>query len=360
MGAIWIGNVLPKFAGSRINQLCAVQKEKKWVCDMTKLTITLPVYNGMPFVKDAVESILSQTYEDFRFLIIDDGSRDGSTEYLKSIKDSRLKVIARENRGLGTTLNQLFSESETEYVARMDSDDVCAPDRLKAIMAFLENHSDFVMVGSDQAFLVGSKTLTAAPRPTDQESIRRMLMNKRPGILHPTAVVRRDAWARVGGYHLSRAGEDLDFCLRLCDAGRVTNIPEVLYYYRLRETSLSHLNRREINYGYDFGVACALARERGESEPDPETYRRQWESRSLRFRMAESFGNLGQHFYRLSLVHRIEGRKLSAAACMAVAASVQPRTAADHLVKIASRVVRQREPKIILGSADVIRGAKFE
>ena len=100
---------------------------------MAKITITLPVFNGMPFVRDAVESVLGQTYRDFRFLIIDDGSSDGSTEYLKSIDDPHVRLIARENRGLGATLNQLFSESETHYVVRMDSDDVCAPDRLLRI-----------------------------------------------------------------------------------------------------------------------------------------------------------------------------------------------------------------------------------
>jgi glycosyltransferase involved in cell wall biosynthesis len=327
---------------------------------MAKLTITLPVYNGMPFVKDAVESVLCQTYRDFRFLIIDDGSKDGSTEYVNSLKDSRLKVIVRENRGLGNTLNQLFSESETEYVARMDSDDVCAPDRIKTIMAYLESNSDLVMVGSDQAFLVGSKTLNAAPRPTDHEGIRRQLMIKRPGILHPTIVVRRDAWARAGGYRLSGAGEDLDFCLRLCDVGRVANIPEVLYYYRLHATSLSNSRRREINFGYDYGVACALARERGEDEPDLRTYRQRWESRSIPARVAGRFGDLGQRFYRLSLVHRLEGRRLLAAAFMMGAATVQPHTAADHLLKSASRFFRQRQEKILLSSPTVIRGAKFE
>src|SRR5579863_1303919 len=299
---------------------------------MAKLTITLPVYNGMPYVEDAVESILAQTHDDFHFLIIDDGSRDGSTEYLKSINDSRVHLIVRENRGLGATLNQLFAESETEYVVRMDSDDVCAPDRLQKMVAFIDSNNDFVMAGSDQAFLVDGKTLKAAPRPTDHENIRRLLLKKRPGILHPTVVVRRDAWARVGGYRLSGAGEDLDFCLRMCDVGKVTNIPEVLYYYRLHAKSISSSRRREINYGYDFGVACALARERGQTEPDPETYKLHWNARSIPSKVADSFTNLGQHFYRLSLVLRIEGRKLTSAALMVAAASVQPRTAADRLM----------------------------
>jgi glycosyltransferase involved in cell wall biosynthesis len=327
---------------------------------MAKLTITLPVYNGMPYVEDAVESILAQTHDDFHFLIIDDGSRDGSTEYLKSINDSRVHLIVRENRGLGATLNQLFAESETEYVVRMDSDDVCAPDRLQKMVAFIDSNNDFVMAGSDQAFLVDGKTLKAAPRPTDHENIRRLLLKKRPGILHPTVVVRRDAWARVGGYRLSGAGEDLDFCLRMCDVGKVTNIPEVLYYYRLHAKSISSSRRREINYGYDFGVACALARERGQTEPDPETYKLHWNARSIPSKVADSFTNLGQHFYRLSLVRRIEGRKLTSAALMVAAASVQPRTAADRLMQIAARAVRQRESKLPLSSSNIIQGAKCD
>lgn len=327
---------------------------------MAKLTITLPVYNGMPYVKDAVESILAQTHDDFHFLIIDDGSRDGSTEYLKSINDSRVHLIVRENRGLGATLNQLFAESETEYVVRMDSDDVCAPDRLQKMMEFIDSNNDFVMAGSDQAFLVDGKTLKAAPRPTDHENIRRLLLKKRPGVLHPTVVVRRDAWARVGGYRLSGAGEDLDFCLRMCDVGRVTNIPEVLYYYRLHAKSISSSRRREINYGYGYGVACALARERGQAEPDPETYKRDWNSRPIPSKVADSFTNLGQHFYRLSLVRRIEGRKLRSVALMVAAASVQPRTAADRLMQIAARAIHQKESKLPLSSSNIIQGAKFD
>lgn len=326
----------------------------------TKLTITLPVYNGLPFVKEAVQSVLRQTYTDFRFLIIDDGSTDGSAEYLKSLDDPRVRVIARENRGLGTTLNQLFSESDSEYVARMDADDVCAPDRIKTMMAFLETNSDVVMAGCDQAFLVGSKTKNAAPRPTDHESIRQQLLMKRPGILHPTIVVRRDAWERVGGYRLGGAGEDLDFCLRMCDAGRVANVPAVLYYYRLHAVSLSRSCRQEVNFGYDYGVACALARERGENEPDLKAFRERWEARSIAARTATQLIDLSQYLYRSSLVRRLEGRRLSSAVFMLGAAAAQPNTAADHVMKSAARFFRQRQDKIILSSPAVVRNPKFD
>ena len=242
----------------------------------------------------------------------------------------------------------------------MDSDDLCAPDRIRTVMAFLEDNSDVVMVGCDQAFLVGSKTMNAAPRPTDHESIRRQLLIKRPGILHPTIVVRREAWERVGGYRLGGAGEDLDFCLRMCDAGRVANIPAILYYYRLHAVSLSSSRRQEVNFGYDYGVACALARERGEKEPELKAFREHWESRSIAARTATQLGDVGQRLYRLSLVRRLEGRRLTSAAFMLGAAAVQPHTAVDHVMKSASRFFRPRQDKILLSSPAVVRGPKFD
>lgn len=285
-------------------------------------------------MKPAVKSVLDQTYDNFRFLIIDDGSRDGSAEYLRTLRDPRLRVICRENRGLGATLNQLFAESDTRLVARMDADDICAPQRLERLMAFLDSNPDLVMVGSDQAFLYGSNMLRAAPRPTDHNAIKRQLMDKRFGVLHPTIVVRRDAWERAGGYRVRGAGEDLDFCLRLCDLGRVANVPEVLYYYRLHSSSISNMHRADLNRGYDYGVACARARQRGEIEPDLEDYFKRWESRSIGSKVADLFSDFGQRFYRAALVRRLQGRILSSRACLLCAASLRPVATAQRLLKI--------------------------
>ncbi len=106
------------------------------------LTVTLPVYNAMPYLPAAVESVLNQSYRDFNFLIIDDGSTDGSTDYLRSLRDPRIKLTVRENRGLGMTLNELFRSSRTEYVcAHVDADDdIVKPRRLEKQMAFLRDH----------------------------------------------------------------------------------------------------------------------------------------------------------------------------------------------------------------------------
>lgn len=301
---------------------------------MAKVTITLPVYNGLPYLKDAVESVLNQSHEDFEFLVIDDGSQDGSTEYLTSIRDPRLRLICRENRGLGATLNQLFYESKTEYVVRMDADDVCAPVRLERLMAFLDQNPDVVAAGSDQAFLVGSSTMKAAPRPTGHDAIKSQLLTKRFGILHPTVVVRREAWEKVGGYRVAGAGEDLDFFLRLCDLGRVANVPEVLYYYRLHNSSTSSRRRREVNRGYDYGIACARARQLGTPEPNLEEYFARWESRGPLAEVADLVNDIGQQLYRSALVHRMQGRPLISGACLLCAASLRPRTTAQYLLRI--------------------------
>jgi glycosyltransferase involved in cell wall biosynthesis len=295
------------------------------------LTVTLPVYNAMPYLPAAVESVLGQTYSDYEFLIIDDGSSDGSADYLRSLRDPRIKLSVRENRGLGTTLNDLFRNSRTDYVARMDADDVCDPHRLEKQMAFLRDHVDVVTLGTGIDFIVGNSTVEGLLPVMEHSGIRQRLLDKRPGVYHPTIVVKRIAWAGVGGYRIAGAGEDLDFCLRLCDFGRVENIPEALYRYRLHDKSTSHRSRSEVQTGYAFAVSCARARERGMVEPDIITFRERWERRSTWVRMGEFLSDAGRSFYRRSIIRRHEGRSVASYAYLLGAAICCPHVALSRL-----------------------------
>lgn len=295
------------------------------------LTVTLPVYNAMPYLPASVESVLAQSYGGFEFLIIDDGSSDGSIDYLRSLRDARIKLLVRENTGLGATLNELFGRSRTEYVARMDADDVCQPDRLEKQMAFLREHPDVLMLGTGIDFLVGTRIVNGFRPAIDHATIRRRLLQKRPGVNHPTIVVRRDAWAAVGGYRVARAGEDLDFCLRLCDFGKAANIPEALYRYRLRKQSLSFTNSAEINRGYAFATACAKARECGLPEPDMERFCAAWQQRPPQAKIAEKMATASQYLYRLSIINYAEGQSLLSLACLAGAAICQPQVALSRI-----------------------------
>lgn len=295
------------------------------------LTVTLPVYNAMPHLRAAVESVLNQSYRDFDFLIIDDGSTDGSTGYLRSLCDPRINLTVRENRGLGMTLNELFRNSRTEYVARMDADDISEPHRLEKQMAFLRDHGDVVMLGSGIVFIVGDRVVEGVRPLTEHSQIRQRLLQKRPGVNHPTLVVKRDAWARVGGYRFAGAGEDLDFCLRVCDIGRVANLPEALYHYRLGKESLTFKNSAETNRGYAFAVACAKARERGTIEPDLEQFQEAWLRQPIYSRAAQMAAAAGESFYRLSIIRRAEGRSFVSRVYLAAAALCLPRVALSRL-----------------------------
>src|SRR3954454_2293423 len=98
---------------------------------MPTISVLMSVYNGQAFVGQAVESILAQTFADFEFLILDDGSKDASMDVLRPYaeRDPRIKLTARPNKGLTKTLNELFARSEGDFIARMDCDDVALPDR---------------------------------------------------------------------------------------------------------------------------------------------------------------------------------------------------------------------------------------
>ena len=295
------------------------------------LTVSLPVYNAMPYLPAAVESILGQSYGDFEFLIIDDGSSDGSADYLRSLRDPRIRLSVRENRGLGITLNELFRNSQTDYVARMDADDVCEPHRLEKQMAFLRDHDDVVMFGTGITFVVGSRFIRAPQPLTKHSEIRQRLLQKRSGVFHPTIIVKRNAWEAVGGYRFAGDGEDVDFCLRLCDFGRVTNIPDALYYYRLRRESLFFRTRGETSMGYAFAVACAKAREQGVPEPDLGDFRAARLRRSIWARTPEMVAATGRSLYRLSIIRRAEGRSLASGAYLLGAALCLPHVALSRL-----------------------------
>jgi glycosyltransferase involved in cell wall biosynthesis len=295
------------------------------------LTVTLPVYNAMPYLATAVESVLGQTFSDFEFLIIDDGSSDGSTDYLRSLRDPRVKLTVRENRGLGATLNELFHNSRTEYVARMDSDDICEPHRLERQMAFLSVQRDVVMLGTGIDFVVGNRVVSGFRPVTEHARIRERLLQKRPGVNHPTLIIKRDAWATVGGYRFPGAGEDLDLCLRMCDTGRVANLPEALYHYRVRKESLTFKTSAETNWGYAFAVVCAKARGRGLPEPNIDAFRETWVRRPIATRVRETVITAGQYLYRLSIIRRANGQLLLSRAYLLGAAVCLPHTALSRL-----------------------------
>jgi glycosyltransferase involved in cell wall biosynthesis len=110
--------------------------------DYVKISILMPVYNGEKYLREAIDSILNQTFTDFEFLIVDDGSTDNSVEIINSYQNSRINLVKNDkNEGLVYTLNRGLSLAKGEYIARMDCDDISLPERLKKQIDFLDSNS---------------------------------------------------------------------------------------------------------------------------------------------------------------------------------------------------------------------------
>lgn len=276
---------------------------------MTQLTVGLPVYNAMPFLPEAVDSILSQTLSDFRFLIINDGSTDESQDYLSTINDPRLTVIKQENQGVSVTANRILELTETEYLARIDADDVSLPYRLEVQFEILEKNREIVLLGTQVAFLTGQRTLLAPKTPTNHESIEKALLRGNIGFCNSSIMMRTEVAKKIGGYRVLGQGEDFDFFLRMCEAGRVANLNSVLHHYRIHLDSLVVSKHREVFREKEFAIECAKCRRNCKPEPTFKHFTAAWENRSLIKRGQEIINRWSSTQYRKALIE-IANRKV--------------------------------------------------
>jgi glycosyltransferase involved in cell wall biosynthesis len=207
------------------------------------VTVLMPVYNGQKYLALAIGSILGQTFTDFEFLIIDDGSSDKSLAILNRFAkaDSRIRIVSRSNRGVTPTLNEGLALARGDLLARMDADDIAMPDRLEKQLAYLNTHPDCVMVGSRVQLIdpQGSPIRVICDQLT-HEQIDQSLMSHGWPLVHPAVTMRTDIVRRIGGYcEKYRTNQDHDLFLRLAEFGPIANLPGVLLHYRQHLKSIS-------------------------------------------------------------------------------------------------------------------------
>lgn len=235
---------------------------------MPEVTVLMPVYNGLPFLADAVESILQQTFQNLTLLIINDGSTDGSEGFLRRLTDPRVRTVHHSHRGLGAALNAGLAMCETEFLARMDADDVALPHRIATQLKFLSQHPEVGTVGSQIAYLGASGRTGFSPcLPCDHESIYTDLFHVRHSLCHSTIVCRTALLKEIGGYRISGCGEDWDMMLRIGEASRLANVAQVLYLYRLHPNSANATRLAEIQAAY----SCASHNAKCRASNCPET-----------------------------------------------------------------------------------------
>ncbi|XHX81311.1 MAG: glycosyltransferase family 2 protein [Stenomitos frigidus ULC029] len=194
----------------------------------------VPVYNGMPFLEETIQSILDQTYKDFHLLIVNDGSTDESSEYLKTLTDPRIEVRHQSNMGLCALLNQAVASSDSELIARLDQDDVALPSRLQEQVDFLSSHLDYACVLSRISRITESNKEFSSYETDLSEEISDYRGEIYGCIVHSTICFRRESFITLGGYRsFLYPVDDYDLLLRFEEVYKVAVINKALVKYRI-------------------------------------------------------------------------------------------------------------------------------
>lgn len=198
------------------------------------VSVVMPVYNGETFLEEALLSVLTQSLRDIEVIVVDDGSTDRTPEILAYVTDPRVRVLTQPNGGIAAALNFGVAHARGRYVARMDADDRCVPERLDRQVSFLETHPEVAAVGSSYRLIdeSGAYLGVFGTLVGDQE-LRRDLFVRCP-FGHGTMMIRLSALQELGGYDVGCVpAEDYDLWIRLMRRHQVANLPEALYEYRV-------------------------------------------------------------------------------------------------------------------------------
>ncbi len=236
------------------------------------ISVAMSVYNNADYLALAIESILAQSFEDFEFLILNDGSTDESGAIIDryAAQDKRIRPIHRANKGLIVSLNQLVDESRAPLIARMDGDDIALPDRFAKQIAFLQANPDYGVTSSWTKDIDGDGNpypVSGKEPPITHEDFLAAI-DEGPLLCHPSVLYRRDLVKQVGGYHAAfKHCEDFDLWLRLAAVTKLGSIPERLMLYRHTVGQVS--SRHIVVQQYGAAVSWFALKERQAGRPDP-------------------------------------------------------------------------------------------
>ena len=207
-----------------------------------KVSVVMAVYNGELYLAQAVESILGQSFADFEFIVVNDGSTDRTSQILAGYRDPRLKVLHQPNRGLAPSLNRGIRASAGTYIARMDADDISEPDRLRLQVEFLDTHPDYVLVGTNALVMTEDGIpLYQKDGPQQDDELREVLTHGYESpFVHGSVMFRKSVAIACGLYHEKmKTAQDLLLWRQMIKMGKVANLPDVLYRYRITPTAIS-------------------------------------------------------------------------------------------------------------------------
>jgi glycosyltransferase involved in cell wall biosynthesis len=209
-----------------------------------KISVLMPVYNCELYIKEAIDSILNQTFSNFELLIIDDCSTDKTLGIIKSYSDSRIQIIEKDkNTGLSNSLNYGLQIAKGEYIARMDGDDFSFPQRFEYQIDFLENNPDYVLCGTQFEY-INSSEVNFVPLENDDIMLEFLIRNT---IVHSSVMMRNEVLKHNNLFYVNdnEPAEDYHLWVKLISLGKFKNLEKVLLKYRIHENQVSESSKEK-------------------------------------------------------------------------------------------------------------------
>jgi glycosyltransferase involved in cell wall biosynthesis len=303
------------------------------------VSVIMPIYNGQPFVREAVGSVLAQTHRDLELVTVDDGSTDDTLSVLQEFAaaDSRVRVVSQPNGGIAAARNRALQEARAEWVVNLDHDDVMLPNRIERQLAFIGMHPD-VKVFSCRAYYVNAEGRifgkTKCEPITTRAAFERYFATNQPiGINQSAAALHRPTILEVGGYRSQfDAVEDLDLWNRVAERGHVVlQQDELLMKYRIHGSSVTASRTRQSWQKSAWAIACMEARRAGRREPSWEEHLASLRAQPWWRRVQRERQLLARVNYRVAGCDIANRRWAAAIGHLLIAGSSSPRYVAARL-----------------------------
>jgi len=238
-----------KWYGNGSNAIIPISIENNTVIN-PEVSVIMSVYNGEKYLLESINSILAQTFNNLEFIIVNDASTDSTAKILEGIHDPRIRVFTNEiNIGLTKSLNRALRQCRSDFVARMDADDISLPERLAKQYAFLKQNSAYGLVGTQSYVLVGEKKFSFLARlPEAHEHITQALKGGNV-FYHGSVMIRKSMFAAINYYNEEfYYAQDYDAWFRLSETSNVANLPDILYVWRNAKEGISNVKKKEQDF----------------------------------------------------------------------------------------------------------------
>ena len=312
----------------------------------SKVTVLMTVYNGMPYLTKSVESVLGQSLIDFEFVIVDDGSTDGTADYLASLDDDRVKVISQENGGTADAANHGLQHVTTEFVARMDADDISMSNRLELQLDYMLANPEVGILGSQVAPAGEQSIGKSLNLPESHKDIFDALMSGHHGLAHSSLMIRTKTLKEVGGYWKFPLIDDWDMMLRMGEVSKLANLSNIMLLYRVHSGSLNGQSMLRMYQSIGYAIERAKRRQSDREQISYEEFLKFKDSQAMWVRLPEKLHVVAMTQYRLAVAEIFSGRKLKGYSRLALSSVLSPSRTLHRL----GRIARGR-PRSLEGSA---------